>query len=215
MEQYQEFLVRFRQLCMRLGGEMPKADAWFGVLWANYEEPGRAYHTMKHHIRRALEQLDAGYPVEWGNHDMIEFALWFHDVIYDGRRHDNERRSADMAWMAAEDIDVSNVQFHKDVEVLIMATTHEAEPMHGPLYEERCWITDIDLQGLGSSPEEFDENGRLIRQEYAFATDEQYAEGRRAFAQKMLAREHIFSTARFRLAYESQARQNLERLAVT
>lgn len=212
MRDKQEFSERFWRVCERLGAKNREVvDKWFEVLWANYEETGRAYHTITHHIAHALELLD-NYDVP--NRDTVELAIWFHDVIYDGKRSDNELKSAEVAERAVWAMDLgSDDTFAGDVWSLIMATTHEGLPGHGHMFAERQCIVDIDLQGLGSQLSEFDDNGERIRKEYAFADEKQYAEGRKKFAQKMLARPSVFAGQHYQRLYEAQAQVNLRHLA--
>src|SRR5690348_12839285 len=64
-------------------------------LVAAYTAPGRHYHDLRH-IERLLGLADA-CAGEITDHDAVEAAIWFHDAIYDTRRHDNEERSAELA----------------------------------------------------------------------------------------------------------------------
>src|SRR5580698_10201794 len=67
----------------------------FDDLFARYTAADRRYHDF-HHIEACLRLLDsvrglARHP------DSIELAIWFHDVVYDSRRSDNEEASASLA----------------------------------------------------------------------------------------------------------------------
>lgn len=62
-------------------------------------EPHRKYHTLRD-LDECCEKLDevralAQHPAE------VELALWFHDAIYDVKRRDNEKKSADWARASA------------------------------------------------------------------------------------------------------------------
>ena len=70
------------------------ADSWCTRLWRAH----RAYHTLRH-IEACLAWMrDA--PLEDDDRIAAEFAIWFHDAVYDTRASDNEERSADLAAMA-------------------------------------------------------------------------------------------------------------------
>ena len=69
-----------------------------------YNEPHRHYHTMNH-VYSCLNLLD-GLPVT-GKPKTSEFAIWFHDVIYDSASQTNEIESATLAFNWLEHSDVS------------------------------------------------------------------------------------------------------------
>jgi predicted metal-dependent HD superfamily phosphohydrolase len=64
----------------------------FEKIEAAYGEPARAYHTMAH-IIACLDTFVAARHLATAP-ERIELAIWFHDIVYDTRRGDNEDRSA-------------------------------------------------------------------------------------------------------------------------
>ena len=103
-------------------GVLPTRDM-FAELVEAYAAPDRHYHTARH-VDACLAQFQryrslAEHPAE------IEIALWFHDAIYDTRRNDNERLSAEWAteFLSSENADPATVA---RVHALIMATRHDA-----------------------------------------------------------------------------------------
>jgi predicted metal-dependent HD superfamily phosphohydrolase len=165
---------------------------------------------LTHHIEPALKLLDESSAS--GNlKDSIEMALWFHDVIYDAKRADNEHQSALFAIVAMNDMGIKDMNFRHTVRALIGATKHSRRM---PLGMPSKLICDIDLASLGSSRQQFEANGRLIRKEYAFANEKEWKLGRKLFAEMMLARAHIYSTPDFQKRFEVQARRNLQRMAL-
>ena len=97
--------------------------ALFDRLVAAYGEPHRHYHTLQHLtecvtlLERHLDLADR--PGE------VEAALWFHDAIYDVKRHDNEERSATWAMEAALAAGVAHESASR-IHELVMATRHDA-----------------------------------------------------------------------------------------
>ena len=183
----------------------PKPDPKLhGELIARYSEPHRKYHTLQH-LEECFKKLDevrglAEHPAE------IELALWFHDAIYNVKRRDNEKKSAD--WARASALAAGTpAEACNRVHALVMATRHKAVP-RGTDVE---LLVDIDLSILGAAPERFDQYERQVRKEYDWVPDFLYRRERRAILKEFLARPQIFSTARFRDHYEKQARSNLER----
>src|SRR4051794_20184465 len=72
-----------------------EAAATFAGIAGLYSEPGRYYHTLKHiwyvlDTVRGLQDLSQNWPA-------VQFAAWFHDVIYDSQAKDNEEKSAEYA----------------------------------------------------------------------------------------------------------------------
>src|SRR4051794_19542384 len=67
----------------------------FDQLLADYTGQDRHYHGIGH-IGECLAEFDrVRYLAK--SPKAIEAAIWFHDIVYDGRRTDNEERSADTA----------------------------------------------------------------------------------------------------------------------
>src|SRR5208337_81340 len=142
-------------------------------LAARYIEPQRHYHTLGH-ITRGLND----YFKFFDKMDPITFFAWtYHDSVYDPQASDNEARSAMVFERDNPELGFSTDDADKIVS-LILSTTHTT---HTNL------VTDIDLAGLGSSPEQYDENTRLIRMEYNFVPDDAWRQGRAAFLRTFLA----------------------------
>jgi predicted metal-dependent HD superfamily phosphohydrolase len=171
---------------------------------ARYAEAHRRYHTQRH-LEECFDQLDAvrGDAERPGE---IELALWFHDAIYDTRRHDNEPRSAEWARSVADEAGL-DASVGERVAALIMATRHEATPEGA----DACVLVDVDLSILGASPERFDEYERDVRAEYDWVPEIVFRRERRKILEQILGRERIYSTRRMRESHEGRARANLTR----
>ncbi|MDP1719014.1 MAG: N-methyl-D-aspartate receptor NMDAR2C subunit [bacterium] len=169
-----------------------------------YMSEGRAYHNFSH-IEQCLDEFEqVGCFLR--NPDAVEFALWYHDIIYDASAKDNEERSARVAVLQASDLGFS-VAFTEKVSRLILATKHDVVPEDS----DAKMMADIDLSIFGQSEDKFDEYERRIRQEYSWVPKEDFCRGRAGILQIFLDRSTIFSTMQFRNRYELQARKNLVR----
>jgi predicted metal-dependent HD superfamily phosphohydrolase len=194
---------RWRQTWALLGVRVP-GEALLRELIARYAEPHRKYHTLRH-LEECFEKLaeiggEAAHPGE------VELALWFHDAIYDVKRHDNEEKSA--AWARAEVLAAGLPATAADrVHALVMATRHEAVP--GDI--DQKVLVDVDLSILAAEPARFDEYEKQIREEYAWVPGIVFRARRRSILAEFLARPAIFSMRKFIDAYEARARANLER----
>ena len=184
-----------------LGAATPDAKL-HGELIAHYGEPHRKYHTVRH-LEECFEKFDevralAEHAAE------IELALWFHDAIYDVKRRDNEKRSADWAHASALAAGTPAEACNR-VHALVLATRHKAIPRG----TDAEILVDVDLSILGAARERFDEYERQVREEYAWVPDFLYRRERKAILKEFLARPRIFSSAHFRDRYEQRARANI------
>jgi predicted metal-dependent HD superfamily phosphohydrolase len=194
---------RFVSLLRRLGATgdpAPEADAVLAA-WA---EPARRYHDLVH-LRDGLARLDEA-PAPDAERDLVEAALWFHDVVYDPGAPDNEGRSAAWATRALGALGVPRAVVG-EVARLVLLTRHDA-PASDPAGRLLC---DVDLSILGSTPDEFDMYDRGIRAEYAWVPEEAYRHARREVLAALLRRQPLYQTEHFRRRYEASARANLER----
>ena len=178
--------------------------ALFDRLDACYREPHRRYHTLQH-----LDECIANLTPVLGAADRpgeIEVALWFHDAIYDVRRHDNEARSAGWARQAMLDAGAAADAADR-VQALVLATSHAAvaESL------DARWLVDVDLAILGASADRFDEYEVQVREEYAWVADELFRDKRRALLEGLLARQALYGTPHFHGRLEAAARGNLRR----
>ena len=195
---------RFERLWSRCARASCSVPGLFEEIAAHYREPHRHYHTPGH-VDHCLAQLDAAR-AEMRDPDSVELAVWYHDVIYDVERKDNEALSADLfdrratGVMAPERI--------RAVHDLIMVTVHtRAAP--GSL--DQALMVDIDLSSFGLPWEGFLRDSVAVRKEYAHLSDEEFYPRQHDFLQGLLARDSFCFTEFFRRRHEHRARENIER----
>jgi predicted metal-dependent HD superfamily phosphohydrolase len=99
----------------------------------------------------ALAEQHAG---EISDSEAVEAAIWFHDVVYDTRKADNEAESAKfatqvLAGAAAEE----RLEF---IAAMIRASAKHGIPdlMQGAAAKDCALFLDMDLAILGSAAEE-------------------------------------------------------------
>src|SRR5258708_25845609 len=190
-------------LWRRLGANGDAGPVYEDLL-LRYSEPGRAYHTLTHIEHCVTELGDVSEPAT--NLDTIEFALWFHDAVYDTKCKDNEERSAALAREVARSATLPD-SFGDLITSLILATKHTVLP--AALNEQM--LVDIDLSILGQNRSRFDEYERQISAEYSWVPADAFAKGRSAILSSILARQRIYLTEFFYGKYEESARENLAR----
>jgi predicted metal-dependent HD superfamily phosphohydrolase len=188
----------------RLGiADSPELRRLHGDVLGRYTEPHRHYHTDRH-LAECFEKVRdiialAEHPAE------VHIGLWFHDAIYDTRRHDNEERSAEWARSAARALG-AGADSAQRIYDLIMLTRHAAEPIG----VDAQILVDTDLSILGAPPARFHEYEEQVRREYAWVPEPTFRTTRATILKEFLGRPRLYGTAHFRERYEAQARRNLQ-----
>ena len=196
-------LARWQSLWRKLGASEPN-DGLFHQLVECYLEPHRKYHTMQHleecfaHFERVCSFAERA--------GEVGLALWFHDAIYNTKRKDNEKRSAEWAHDSVVSAGLTDVQASRIYE-LVMTTMHNAVPVG----KDATVLVDIDLAILGADSARFEEYESQIREEYSWVPAALYRTARRNILQEFANRQSIYSTEYFRASYEARARDNIAR----
>jgi predicted metal-dependent HD superfamily phosphohydrolase len=171
------------------------------ALIAAYTGPGRHYHNLAH-IEDCLAALARIDNLSERDREILTEAIWWHDVVYDATRADNEELSAQLAEQHVRS-DIA-----KEVGRLIRLTkTHDvkAGDYLGAI------LISIDLSILGAEPARYDAYAAAIRQEFVHVPEPDYRAGRARVLGHFAARPVIFPDAAFAAKYDRQARANLAR----
>jgi predicted metal-dependent HD superfamily phosphohydrolase len=193
----------FLQLLSGYTGDAHQADQLWKEVTTHYSEAHRHYHTLAHleHLYQQLHTCKHLFK-DW---DTALFALFYHDIIYNPQRSDNEEKSAELAVKRLQSLSYS---IHKAANcyALILATkSHQySKDVDTNLF------TDADLSILGSSWDIYSVYATNIRKEYAVYPDALYKSGRAKVLQHFLQMERIFETAYFHERFEAKARENLQ-----
>lgn len=191
---------RWSGLSARIGIREPLIA--FRWLESHYRERARKYHDARH-INECLRELDRSPHADASN-PLVEYALWFHDAIYNTFSKRNEERSAEAAVAVLEHSGRPPADCAL-ARSLILATRHGVQPTEPPLQ----LLVDIDLAILGASAERYAEFELQIRAEYWWVPSGMYRRQRGAILKSFIQRPSIYATHEFREQYERQARNNL------
>jgi predicted metal-dependent HD superfamily phosphohydrolase len=189
---------RFITWCVHHGARETAASELWIQLSDLYREAHRRYHHLGH-IQASLDEFDA----TGSDNSLIEGAIWFHDVIYDPKRGDNE--AASVAWFLDATSPWLDPQSTAAITRLIEATDFRLPPSDDP---DSQLMVDIDLAILSASPEAYAKYCRAIRQEYAHVSDEAFRKGRAKVMAGFLEGP-IYRTVWFR-GREERARANIQ-----
>jgi predicted metal-dependent HD superfamily phosphohydrolase len=176
---------------------------YYRRLRKQYAEPQRHYHNFTH-ITACLKALKRFFPKE---RDLAEvkMAIFFHDVVYDPMRKDNEERSA-AQWVEYARARKVHAICIKTVERMILDTkTHK---IHGYLSHRTDKILlDIDMSIFVADPKAYMAYAQNVWREYKAYGAEAYTMGRLDFLQH-LDPDRIFYTPELR-AHSRQAELNI------
>ncbi|MEZ7503161.1 hypothetical protein QO189_11845 [Psychrobacter sp. Arc29] len=190
------------------------AQALWQDISVRYGESQRAYHTLSH-IEQLLVQFDniKHYLAE---PHIVALALYYHDVIYDPTRADNEQKSAEYAVDALSSY-LSPEQYEHIYVFIMMTANHQIDESTDSVkyssvkYSDAAYLLDMDLSILGAPWSTYEQYANAIRQEYAHVSDIDYRDGRTAVLQGLLAHPKLYLTDYYYNQLEAQARDNINR----
>ena len=186
-----------------------QAQALWQDIAAHYSEPKRAYHTLEH-IEQLFVQFES-IQHALSEPPIIALAVYYHDVIYDPTRSDNELRSAEYAVDALTPY-LSDEQCKHIYALIMMTANHQIDTLiDNDKYNDAAYLLDMDLGVLGTPWSTYQQYANAIRQEYAHVLDTQYRDGRTAVLKGLLAHPRLYLTDYYYELLENQARDNLTR----
>ena len=176
------------------------------ALAARHREPGRHYHGLAH-VEALLRWLDRSRDLA-ADPRAIEAAIWFHDAMYDPRSARNEADSAQLARRELTALQWPGPAIDK-IEAMVLATAGHAPDSDAAADQDTRLFLDLDLSILGQPAQAYAAYSAAIRAEYLHVAEDAYRARRRRVLESFLARPAIFQTARWRQAWEAQARANM------
>ncbi len=198
--------ARFQSLWQRNLTEnaFDDSQAIYQRLLAGYHEPQRHYHTLDH-IKHCLSMFEDCKAL-LGDHDALEMAIWFHDVILVSGRRDNEALSAELYLELSKGIQPDEMR--ELVSRLIMSTLHNGDALDDA---DSIYMVDIDLSSFGLAWDGFLRDSLNLRAENPQLCDQTYQLNQTGFQRGLLARPRFFLSDFFFARFEKQARDNLAR----
>jgi predicted metal-dependent HD superfamily phosphohydrolase len=193
----------WKTLCNKYTTDQPMIEKCFAELAKAYTEKQRHYHTLEHIASMIAEILECKDPLI--NKNTLLFATWFHDIIYDPKKNNNEQQSAALAVERLSELQVPQEMILR-IEKLILATANHVAGASTP---ELNFFLDCDLKILGAAPDKYQEYAAAIRKEYRHVPSFIYKRERKKILQRFMASPTIYRTIYFQERYEQQARINL------
>lgn len=182
-------------------------DRLTNELWTeiekNYSSKKRHYHTLQH-LDNLLGQLTE-IKDEIRNWNIILFTLYYHDIIYNSLKSDNEEKSAKLAEKRMSKISVPNDNIELCKNQILATKSHIKSTDNDTNY-----FTDADLSVLGQPWEVYSSYYKNVRKEYSIYPDFVYNSGRKKVLNHFLTMDRIFKTDFFYNKFETQAKHNLQ-----
>jgi predicted metal-dependent HD superfamily phosphohydrolase len=174
-----------------------------------YSAPDRHYHNLAH--IEAMLGLMRAHERALSDPASVEAAIWFHDAVYDTRRHDNEEKSAALAAERLAGV-LGPDRIDRIIRMIRATAGHRVpESLDDAARRDCALFLDMDLAILGSTPDAFAAYEAAVRREYGWVPEALWIANRRKVVQAFLARSAIYASQPFRASHEKAARQNLTR----
>ena len=185
-----------------LAGDSPTSRTEWAAVVTAWSEPHRRYHDLGH--LAAVLGLVGELAGSAADPDAVKLAAWYHDVVYDPSRDDNEEVSATRARAGLRGL-VPEARI-AEVERLVRLTAgHDPEPGDA----NGAVLCDADLAVLAGPAEAYATYASAIREEYGHLSDEVFTAGRIAVLERLLALPRLYRLPALAELWTPIARANL------
>ncbi len=185
-----------------LAGDSPTSRTEWAALVAAWSEPHRRYHGLAH--LAAVLGLVGELAGAAADPTAVALAAWYHDVVYDPERDDNEQVSADRARVGLRGL-VPGERVDEVARLVLLTAGHSPEPgdVNGAV------LCDADLAVLAGPPDAYAAYASAVRAEYAHLSDEEFTAGRIAVLERLLALPLLYRLPAVADEWAPRARANL------
>jgi predicted metal-dependent HD superfamily phosphohydrolase len=184
-------------------GRSPISMAWFDSIMSSYRQVGRHYHGARHICWVVRHVNDLGAHAE--DLSAVIAAAFFHDVVHDVTRTDNERASADLADRALTELRWSPERRRRVTAMILATIDHQVDETDG----DTQVLLAADLAVLATEPARYGDYVTAVRREYAHVDDLDWCTGRAAVLNGLLGRRHLFAPMLAPDHWEQRARANI------
>ncbi len=195
-----------KKVHLKLIRKYSKNESLILSLWKeiefNYSKKNRYYHNLTH-LSNLLEELGS-VKDNIADFETILFTLFYHDIIYNSLKSDNEEKSTVLAAKRMQQIGVNQSMISKCVDQIKATKSHSVSDNFDTNY-----FTDADLSVLGSSWNTYQTYYKNVRKEYSIYPTFLYKRGRKKVLKHFLNMDRLYKTKYFFDKLELNAKQNL------
>jgi len=171
-----------------------------------YDEEKRYYHNLNH-ISYMLH-LALTDQADLKDYDMLQFAIWYHDIVYKATKSNNELKSAIFARKRLKKLKIDPKSIEDCTNLIISTKKHEILNAQN---QDNAYLLDWDLAILGTAWETYQSYTHKIRKEYSMYPNFMYNKGRKKVLQHFLERPRIYYTEKYHNLLEANARKNIQK----
>jgi predicted metal-dependent HD superfamily phosphohydrolase len=194
-------LVGFESFAALTGDSPTSRTEWAAVV-AAWSEPHRRYHDL-HHLAAVLALVDELADAAT-DPSAVRLAAWYHDVVYDPLRDDNEQVSADRARAGLRGL-VDERRLAEVERLVLLTAGHDPAPEDA----DGAVLCDADLAVLASEPASYAAYASAVREEYGHLSDAEFTTGRIAVLERLLALPQLYRLPAVAAEWTPRARANL------
>lgn len=205
-EQKSKLQKQWSDLIQGLAGSPKQTREVWAIIERYYCEPHRNYHNLSHTF--ALLQHADNVKHEIQDYPVLAFSIWFHDLVYDTRVNDNERKSAELAGELMARLEIEN-KIVRHVQQCILATARHEVPQSNHLAADLPLFLDFDMAIFGAPPDLYQQYSRAIRNEFRWLEAPFYRAGRIKVLKRFSERKHLFFHPAMAAQFDTQARANI------
>lgn len=193
----------FTNICLKYSENQIVIEELWSEIKKYYSEKTRFYHTFDHIFDIYVQFFKLRTEIK--DFETIMFSMFYHDIIYNPQRADNEEQSVVFMQKSLSKIGFQKDKIERCKEQILATKSHIAYNNDTNIF------LDADLAILGQSDEDYKLYTQKIRQEYSFVSDEDYTKGRVGLLKHFLEMERIYKTEYFFDKFENQARKNIKK----
>ena len=195
---------------IQLGNRFSKNEQYLEKVWQElikqYSKKNRHYHGLPHIWNMLLQSEES--KGDLFDKDVVDFAIWFHDIIYKATRKDNEEKSAEFAKRILRQFSFEETRVEKVYNLIVSTQKHQ---IIDPSNRDNAYLLDFDLSILGQPWNVYEIYIQNIRKEYKIYPNLLYKPGRKKVLETFLERKTLYFTEKYQEWYEQKARENLKK----
>lgn len=198
-----ELSAIFSRLLQQYTADQLLINTLWNEIEKRYTNRKRHYHNLRH-----LENLICGlqeHQTQVNDWDSMLLAAFYHDIVYNVLKTDNEEKSAALAADRLNSFGYPTGKITHCTRLILATKTHATSTD-----ADVNLFTDADLSVLGQPAEIYQQYCAQIRKEYAIYPDILYKPGRIKVLRHFLQQAHIYKTAVFYNRLEARAKENLQ-----